>query len=96
MKTRTVIEDGKEYEVEFVTDAQCWCLNGKWHREKGPAIIHKNRRMAWYQNNLCHRLDGPGQIWPGGEKYWYINDIGITEQAHTKVRTMLSLGLDKV
>ena len=29
---------------------QHWYLNGKLHREDGPAVIHPNGRQEWYLN----------------------------------------------
>jgi hypothetical protein len=101
-KTEKIIEDGKEYKIQIYNEGHniFWFLNGKRHREKGPAITYKDGYKAWckawFQNDRHHRLDGPARIYPSGTKYWYINDIGITEQAHTKVRTMLTLGLNVI
>ena len=104
-KTKTVIEDGKEYEVRIYNDGDIfWKLNGKdhflnkrSHREKGPAMLAVDGYKAWRQNDLFHRLNGPAVITSyGGKKYWYINHILISEYKHTKIRIMLSFGLDRV
>jgi hypothetical protein len=98
MKTKTIIEDGKKYEVEIYYDGRVdWFLNGKFHREKGPAYYYeRDGYKAWYQNNYAHRLDGPAAVWEDGIKHWRINDEYFTEQTHTKIRTMLALQLDKI
>jgi hypothetical protein len=94
---KCVIEDGKEYEVQIEYNGNSfWFLNEGRHREKGPAIIHRSGYIGWWQNCLIHRLDGPARIWANGYKEWWISNRAITEQTHTKVRTMLAFGLDKI
>ncbi len=104
IETVIVIEDGKKYEVRtYDNDQIFWYLNNKVHRENGPATF-KAVFITWYQNDLCHRTDGPAKILPygrtktlpDGRKYWYINGEELTEQKHTKVRTILAFGLDKI
>lgn len=34
-------------------------LNGKLHREDGPAIEYVNGDLRWYLNGNRHREDGP-------------------------------------
>jgi hypothetical protein len=49
-----------------------WSINGKAHREDGPALTRKNGTQEWYQNGLHHREDGPAIV----EKHreiWYKN-----------------------
>ena len=36
-----------------------WYVNGKIHREDGPAIIYDDGSWSWFYNGFCHRLDGP-------------------------------------
>jgi hypothetical protein len=52
--------------------------------------------MSWYQNGKGHRLNGPAIIWAHGQKVCWINGVYFTEQKHTKVRTVLAFGLDKI
>ena len=49
---------------------QCWCLNGKLHRENGPAIILPDGTKEWYLNGLLHRENGPAVE---SNKAWYKN-----------------------
>ena len=51
-----------------------WYLNGKLHREDGPAVECANRDKAWYLNGKCHREDGPAFECANGTKFWYLND----------------------
>jgi hypothetical protein len=50
-----------------------WRLNGKIHREDGPAIIFPDGRQYWYLNDTCHREDGPAYIGPNGSHSWFLN-----------------------
>lgn len=54
-------------------DEQHWYLNGKRHREDGPAIIEASGLKHWYLNGECHREDGPAVEWPDGPKTWFLN-----------------------
>ena len=56
-----------------------WYINGKLHREDGPAIEWADGAKSWYINGKCHREDGPAVEWANGTKYWYINDKFLTE-----------------
>ena len=51
-----------------------WYLNGKLHREDGPAIEEADGHKEWWLNGKYHREDGPACEWSGGEKTWYLND----------------------
>ena len=65
-KNRTycaVTPDGKKF----------WYLNGKCHREDGPAIICPDGTQFWVINNKIHREDGPAVIYPDGSQFWYLN-----------------------
>ena len=50
-----------------------WTINGKIHREDGPAKIWASGDKYWYINGKLHREDGPAKIWADGSKFWYIN-----------------------
>ena len=63
----------------------CWKLDGKLHREDGPAYIsyyiHDQTLYSerWCINGLPHREDGPAEIFysfSGGvtNEHWYLND----------------------
>jgi hypothetical protein len=49
-----------------------WKLNGKYHREDGPAIEGGNGTILWYLNGFLHRVDGPAIEWSNGSKAWFI------------------------
>ena len=51
-----------------------WFLNGKHHREYGPAIEYPDGSKEWYLHGKRHREDGPAIEYPNGEKYWFLNN----------------------
>jgi hypothetical protein len=50
-----------------------WRLNGKLHREDGPAVEFLNGAKYWYLNGVLHREDGPAVELSNGTKKWYLN-----------------------
>ena len=56
-----------------------WYLNGKYHREDGPAIIFASGNLFWYKNGIQHRIDGPAIEWTNGHTSWIINGHLVTE-----------------
>ncbi|MDP2696101.1 MAG: hypothetical protein Q8O87_02500 [bacterium] len=57
-----------------------WTLDGKLHREDGPAIEHADGTKEWFINGKRHREDGPAKEWPDGKKSWYINDYKVKKK----------------
>lgn len=69
-----------------------WYLNGKLHREDGPAIEYSNGYKACYLGGKLHREDGPAIERANGDKFWYINDKRLTEEefkAHTSKEVVI-------
>ena len=63
--------------------AKQWFLNGKLHREDGPAIERSDGTKQWLLNGYAHREDGPAIEWKDGTKYWYLNgNIFLSEKEH--------------
>ena len=74
-----------EYTVEVYDDGEkFWYLNGKIHREDGPAIERADGYKCWYLNGELHREDGPAVEYAGGEKSWFLNDKQVTEEEHKR------------
>ena len=49
-----------EYTVKvWANGTKFWYLNGKPHREDGPAVEYANGDKFWYLNGKRHREDGP-------------------------------------
>jgi hypothetical protein len=50
-----------------------WYLNGKLHREDGPALEWANGDKEWWLNGEWHREDGPACECANGYKAWCLN-----------------------
>ena len=66
-----------------------WRLNGKYHREDGPAFERPDGTKAWYLNGKYHREDGPAVEWRNGHKEWWLNG----EKIHPE--TLVDLWLER-
>jgi hypothetical protein len=63
-----------EYTVKVWSNGtKSWWLNGKLHREDGPAIDRSNGTKSWWLNGKLHREDGPAVEYASGSKCWYLN-----------------------
>ncbi len=63
-----------EYTVKvWPNGTKKWHLNGKFHREGGPAIERSNGTKMWYMNGQRHREGGPAYEGSDGSKWWYLN-----------------------
>lgn len=70
-----------EYTVKvYESGTKAWFLNGKQHREDGPAIEWYNGDKSWYLNDQLHREDGPAIERANGTKHWFLNDRELTEE----------------
>lgn len=64
-----------EYTVKvYKNGSKEWYLNGKRHREDGPALELADGRKEWWLNGMCHRENGPAIEWANGRKSWWVND----------------------
>jgi hypothetical protein len=62
----------KTYEVNVYPNGhQEWVINGKYHRDDGPAIIDSDGTQYWYKDGNLHREDGPAYIRPDGTQAWF-------------------------
>ena len=52
--------------------SKSWHLNGKLHREDGPAIEGYSGNKEWYFNGQLHREGGPAIEYTNGDKEWYL------------------------
>ena len=69
-----------EYTVKVDNGDKYWFLNGKQHREDGPAVEFSNGDKHWYLNGKLHREDGPAVEAANGYKCWYLNGQSHSEQ----------------
>jgi len=66
------MSDYIKYEVKVYSyGTKEWCLNGKHHREDGPAIEYADGAKFWYKEGKYHREDGPACEYADGSKIWY-------------------------
>ena len=57
-----------------------WYVNGKLHRENGPAMERANGDKSWFVNGKLHREDGPACEYANGDKRWYVNGVQLTKK----------------
>jgi hypothetical protein len=62
-------------------------LNGKCHREDGPAVESYEGSRYWYLNGDLHREDGPAIEYSDGTRCWYLNGVEYTEEEFLKKTT---------
>lgn len=63
-----------EYTVKvYKSGTKEWYLDGKPHREDGPAVEWADGTKFWYLNGKRHREDGPAVILANGCKEWFLN-----------------------
>ena len=76
---------------------ESWCINGKFHRIGGPAVIAiidgeiDCRNQHWYIKGRLHRTDGPAYINGGCEGY-YINGVYLTKKQFDSFKEAHKLG----
>ena len=73
MKDKFYYYDGTSYYDKTRRD-KIWLVNGKRHREDGPAVEGIDGYKAWYINGKLHREDGPAVECGNGCVRYYLND----------------------
>ena len=68
-----------------------WFLNGKLHREDGPAVESSTGTKEWWLHGKRHREDGPAIECADGAKNWFLH--GGIVQPETLVDLQLSRGV---
>src|ERR1700691_6641169 len=62
--------------AEYPSGTILYYLNGKKHREDGPAVIWPTTgNEEYYINGLLHRKDGPAIIQPDGSMWYLLNGL---------------------
>lgn len=70
-----------EYTVKVSSNgSKSWWLEGKRHREDGPAVEWADGTKSWWLNGKRHREDGPAVEWYDGYKAWYLNGKELSEK----------------
>ena len=82
-------------EMEIGPDgSKYWYLNGKLHREDGPAIEYADGEKWWFLNGKRHREDGPAVERPNGQKSWFLNNEEVCwEQVFRQAKKTLEIEL---
>ena len=71
-----------EYKVKVYDTHTVWYnLEGKYHRENGPALEWVNGSKSWWINGKRHRTDGPAVECADGYEEWWINGTQYSEQS---------------
>jgi hypothetical protein len=74
-----------KYEVKVYEDGdKFWYLNGKLHREDGPAEEWAIGSKTWWLKGNIHRENGPAIERRNGYKAWYLNNEHLTEEEFNK------------
>ena len=75
-----------EYTVKVYDNGdRFWDLNGKRHREDGPAIEWADGSKEWLRHGNRHREDGPAiECSQAGVNYWYLDGVRYTEEEFNK------------
>ena len=74
--------------------ATFYYVNGKEHREDGPAQEYINGDKFWLINGEFHRLDGPSIECIDGRKYYYVEGVEYsTKEEFDKVVYLYKNGL---
>ncbi len=86
----------KEYTVRVSSDKTEWFLNGKRHREDGPAIEWADGGKSWFLNGKLHREDGPAIEYANGDKEWFLNGERLTEDEFNRRMNPVELTLEEI
>ena len=60
-----------DYEIDEYGTKE-WFIEGKLHREDGPAIEWNDGDKKWYKEGKFHREDGPAIECADGSEEWYL------------------------
>ena len=50
-----------------------WRVEGKLHREDGPAVTYGDGGASWWLHGINHREEGPAAVFADGSRAWYQN-----------------------
>jgi hypothetical protein len=70
--TTTILTKTPELTVDEDGNKE-WHIDGKLHREDGPAFVRADGTKYWYVNGKIHREDGPAIEFTNGAKLWYLD-----------------------
>jgi len=73
----------------------CYVVNGKLHREDGPAATLDNGQKEWYVNNELHRVGGPAKEFGCG-KFYYLYGIRYSVENYWKHPLLIEYQLNRI
>ncbi len=65
--------ESKPGPTEYANGDRLWRLNGKFHREDGPAKEFSDGNCEWWIDGKLHRENGPAVVKIDGYRAWYLN-----------------------
>jgi hypothetical protein len=68
-----------------------WFLDGKRHREDGPAIECADGAKFWYRNGKPHREDGPAVEVAEWSREWWFNGTKLYVNTLKEFRKQIKL-----
>ena len=75
-----------EYTVKvYPSGTRSWYLDGKLHREDGPACEFANGYRAWYLDGKLHRADGPAYEYADCSREWRLDGKEVSEEEHRRL-----------
>jgi|SRR5579859_2522401 len=77
--------------LESTSGHKAWYLDGKLHREDGPAIEYASGTRFWFLYGQLHRLDGPAAEHANGTKAWYYHGEQIDCSSQEQFERLLKL-----
>lgn len=90
-RTEYIAENGIEYEVRVYPNGdKFWYLNGKLHRQDGPACEFAGGARFWVNHGDRHREDGPAIEHANGNKFWYFDGAHLTKEVREQGIDQLS------
>ena len=86
-KHKKITVNGKEYYQTICRNKNetVYYLNGKVHREDGPAIEYNDGYKYWWINGKRHRDGGPAVEYPNGYKEWWLDGKIYSKEEHKKL-----------
>ena len=79
-------------EIRFYSiGSKQWWLNGKLHREDGPACEWGDGSKCWFLNRNLHREDGPAIEYANGVKQWFLNGEFYSEGDYIRAIKLIRL-----
>jgi hypothetical protein len=67
-------ENKMSYKLSIDFDGtKVWTIEGKYHKEDGPTVIHADDCKEWFFNDKLHRADGPAIEYPNGGAEWWLH-----------------------